>query len=307
MHVPRRDLPPQRAALTLRTILALALVLCWNSAAAQVATASHEEQPMGGDELIAHDDPTDAFTRATIPSRRYDSPQLHIPEPMVFDLVRGLGARAGEIEANTLLVMPFDSGQTEALWAPEIEWAPVDNFAIEFELPFHNDRLEALKFAIQPTFSSAPNLPLQHGAQVIVEHLLGEGLTELTGLYLLGLRFNNRWSVFTMTGARLDVRTQGPETVHMLQNLTVFRQFGDHIALGIENNLDRALNGTTTNRTVAQFHWELTQNLEWQMGGGVISTPEGFTPLIATRFIVSHSPNTANATLPTPDGGLLRR
>ena len=49
-----------------------------------------------------------------------DDPVL-IPEPMVFDLVRGLGADKGELEVNVLGVFPLESSDPrETEWAPEI-------------------------------------------------------------------------------------------------------------------------------------------------------------------------------------------
>ena len=75
-----------------------------------------------------------------------------IPEPMVFDLVRGLGARRGELEFNTLSLVPFRHGGPKYEWAPEIEWAVADGFAVEYELPIFDTRIVAQKFA--------PSIPL---------------------------------------------------------------------------------------------------------------------------------------------------
>ncbi len=85
--------------------------------------------------------------------------QIQLPEPMVFDLVRGLGARAGELEANTLFMSPLRRGHAELAWAPEVAWAPIDDLALELELPVANMELEAVKLALQQTFDSSPTLP----------------------------------------------------------------------------------------------------------------------------------------------------
>jgi hypothetical protein len=46
---------------------------------------------------------------------------VHIPEPMIFDLVRGLGARRGEFEVNVLTQVPLNDTRSRAVeWAPEI-------------------------------------------------------------------------------------------------------------------------------------------------------------------------------------------
>ena len=51
-----------------------------------------------------------------------------IPEPMVFDLVRPLGALKGELEGNTLVEIPLaqtDPSDPSVFWAPEVEAAPM--------------------------------------------------------------------------------------------------------------------------------------------------------------------------------------
>jgi hypothetical protein len=75
----------------------------------------------------------------------------HIPEPMVFDLIRPLGARKGELEMNALFLNPTRR-RTSLEWALEIEYAFLNNHAIELELPFENMRLEELKLSYQATF-----------------------------------------------------------------------------------------------------------------------------------------------------------
>ena len=112
----------------------------------------------------------------------------HIPEPLLFDLVRGLGSRAGEVEVNTLLVTRFRAGRVAVDWAPEVEWAFADGLALELELPMHERQLEAIKLAGQVTLpSSLANLT--HGLQFIGEYLLTPREIELVGLYLAGVRF----------------------------------------------------------------------------------------------------------------------
>jgi hypothetical protein len=70
-----------------------------------------------------------------------------IPEPMVFDMVRPLGARRGELEVNVLGLVPLkrDGGAPAIEWAPEVEWAIRDGFAVEFELPFRRVRQASLR------------------------------------------------------------------------------------------------------------------------------------------------------------------
>ena len=56
---------------------------------------------------------------------------VNIPEPLMFDLVRGLGAKQGELEINALADFPVNHiSHREVEWAPEIEYALFDGFAV---------------------------------------------------------------------------------------------------------------------------------------------------------------------------------
>jgi|688.fasta_scaffold151460_4 hypothetical protein len=96
-----------------------------------------------------------------------DSPR--IPEPMVFDLVRPLGAKRGEAEVNTLAVIPLNRNMGRVEWAPEVEFAIADGLAFEFELPFEEWSLKSYKTAGQITFGKAFNDSFIHGAQGILQ------------------------------------------------------------------------------------------------------------------------------------------
>lgn len=106
---------------------------------------------------------------------------VHIPEPMVFDLVRGLGAVQGEAEVNVLGVFPLRTSDPHGVeWAPEIEAAVLDGLALEFELPLENTHPEAVKFAAQYAFGTAFNHHFIHGVQGIAEWFLDEEEWEVT-------------------------------------------------------------------------------------------------------------------------------
>src|SRR5690606_10266294 len=56
------------------------------------------------------------------------------PEPMIYDLVRGLDAEAGELEINALVRIHPDRDGARLSYAPEVELALLDGFAVELEL-----------------------------------------------------------------------------------------------------------------------------------------------------------------------------
>ena len=70
---------------------------------------------------------------ASVPAGAQEAPE--IAEPMVFDLVRPLGARRGELEVNALAQRNLSGPDRNVEWAPEIEYAVADGFAVELELP----------------------------------------------------------------------------------------------------------------------------------------------------------------------------
>lgn len=207
----------------------------------------------------------------------------HIPEPMNFDLVRGLGARQGELEVNALFALSRPrGGRTTLQWAPEVEWAVVDNFAVELELPMVDRHVEAYKGAIQWT---APQLgpAIAHGVQVLGEYLIDDRITEVSALYLAGVR-TGRVSWFAMAGPRLEV---GQELVVAGQvNPSVFYDADEAITLGLEGNVSFAKSQSVDMRALGQVHWQVSQKLRIQAGGGVTTSPGGAVPVGVARIIL---------------------
>lgn len=164
-----------------------------------------------------------------------------IPEPMVFDLVRELGARKGELEINVLAEFPLNNASTRHIeWAPEIEYAVWDNFAVEFELPIEDDTLEALKAALQYTFGKSKSGNFIHGAQFMVEKIRKTDKWDLSLLYIPAYRFNETWSVLAMLGLRQQVGSDSlNKTTTLLVNASVFAEISERLTLGLEfNNSD---------------------------------------------------------------------
>ena len=206
-----------------------------------------------------------------------------IPEPMLFDLIRPLDSKKGELEVNTLVHKSFDSKNTDRSsdpfgsgattydkqkieWAPEIEYAIADGFAVEFELPMEGKKIEAYKFATQYTFGEVGDSYI-HGVQAIVEpnHDLQRYNTTL--LYLGGYRFDDTFSTLFMLGGRMDLEgKEKSETFEYLANGTIFAELSHHIALGFETNYSRHTNGEYAVTLVPQLHYEANKNIEFQAG-----------------------------------------
>ncbi len=189
-----------------------------------------------------------------------------IPEPMVFDLVRSLGAAVGEAEINTLALF----GRRRIDWAPEVEFVAWRNFAIEFEFPFQDEQLESYKVAFQHTLGTGWGEKFIHGWQGIVEHRRESDVTDLTLLHVGGMRFDKTWSTLWMLGGRAHVGgTTDRARSDFLANASVFADVTKKLVAGVETNLAVPLG---TNRAdlliMPQLHIDLTHNLQLQCGFG---------------------------------------
>ncbi|MCW5978193.1 MAG: hypothetical protein KIT09_08950 [Bryobacteraceae bacterium] len=157
-----------------------------------------------------------------------------IPEPMVFDLVRPLGAERGELEVNSLFRFTPAETPRRLLWAPEIEYTFLDGYGIEFELPLENAGIDAWKAAIQGTLPGPWGDRFIQGWQVLGEtgHEGNHSLIDV--LYLAGARWSRSWSVFSMTGFRRE-REHASATV-FLGNYSLFFHPRDAVTYGLESN-----------------------------------------------------------------------
>ncbi len=153
---------------------------------------------------------------------------------MVFDLVRPLGAKRGELEVNTLFQRSTERG-APLEWAPEVEWAFRDGLAIEAELPFENGELKTYKVALQGTLSPVAEGRFQHGWQVIGQRVRADGSWRGDALYLAGFRPREHVTLFTMTGAR-RAAFDGDVAVQAVQNTSVFLEASPSVILGVESN-----------------------------------------------------------------------
>jgi hypothetical protein len=126
----------------------------------------------------------DAFGEENIRLR----PRIKRHEPMVFDLVRPLGAAKGELEINTLLDYSPRTGLLE--WSPEIEYAYAKGYTIELELPVENTTLNQYKVTLQGTFGRLYSGKMIHGWQAIGRRIIDEKVYGADILYLNHYKFS---------------------------------------------------------------------------------------------------------------------
>jgi hypothetical protein len=246
--------------------------------------------------------PSSIFRGETI----HNHPHVDVPEPLLFDLVRPLGARKGEVEFNTLAIFPwnasntnpdddpfgsgsttFDKGGIE--WAPEVEFAIADNFAIEFELPFESSTLEEYKLGLQWTIGTAFDNHYIHGFQMLIQPNSDWQNWNSTLLYLAGIRFDETWSALLMVGGRMDL--EGPnnsETFERLINASIFADLSDAARVGLETNYASKLDETAEFILVPQAHYQFTNHFQVQSGLGLGVFTEGHEQSFILRVIYSN-------------------
>lgn len=158
-----------------------------------------------------------------------------IPEPMVFDMIRPLTAKAGEVEVNALAQRDLTGPRGELEWAPEVEWAVADGLAVELELPLIDARIVQYKMGLQGKLGTIRGGRGVHGVQYLGLHDRESGGWTSTLLWLLGNRFGERWSTMTMVGVGDVTLREGNET-GMIVNHSTFYDVNPDTVLGLELN-----------------------------------------------------------------------
>lgn len=196
------------------------------------------------------------------------SERPHIPEPMVFDLVRPLGVQQGEFETNVLAGHSLRNGETD--WAPELEYAVRDGLAVEFELPFENLSIAEYKLAVQGTLGTLFGRRFIHGWQAIGRYDRHHDGYSADALYLAGYRWDHAFSTFNMAGLRwsgIDRRNKLAGIV----NTSWFYGVSDRVTLGIE--LDNEIASRWGYLLMPQMHLDFTDHATLQLGAGPSRLP----------------------------------
>ena len=217
-----------------------------------------------------------AFAHAAWPSPKLGD----VAEPMVFDMVRGLDAKMGEVEANVLAQVPI--GSEQVIWAPEVEFAYMDGAALELELGFDDTDLTAIKLGIQHTWAQTKTSA--QGTQWLGEYNPQTEDFETALLYVGTANLDPKWSIVGIMGPELAIPAADDVTVGAAVNVTVFFLVRPWLTLGQELNFE-FINGETLFRAMPQIHLGFTPNIEWQVGLGLLVDHDELWPEFATRLV----------------------
>ncbi len=211
----------------------------------------------------------------------------HIPEPMSFDLVRGLRSRAGELESNALLLWRHKQGRSSFEWAPQIEWAPADDLAVQVEAKIDGDRAEAVKFSAQGSDRRLykPGSAV-HAWQMISETQLQSATSSIAALYLGAVRAG-RFSTLWMLGVRFGIVGRDPVANALVVNQSWMWDVHERVTVGSELNVDAPNLGTRTSvRVLPQLHFQVGQRLRLQFGAGADLDARAIASVFGLRLIV---------------------
>lgn len=188
---------------------------------------------------------------------------LRIPEPMVYDLVRPLGVKKGDMEVNALV--DINAQTHDASWAPEVEYGLADDLAVELELPFENASHERYKVAIQKTLGIDHDSGMANGWQAFID--LNKHTRTLSGdaTYIHAMKWADRWSTLSMVGLRVNDINRSADIEYLLNN-TVFYDVSPRLTLGLELNQEVSHGGTWRYRLTPQLHYDINQQYTVQAG-----------------------------------------
>jgi hypothetical protein len=215
-----------------------------------------------------HDNVPDDVERSlgTDPQSTTDVPP--IPEPLYIDLIRNLGSRRGEIEANVLAATRFRK-QPAIVWGPEIEYVVVPNLAVEFEVPFVDNKVEALKGGLQTRLLSLGQRRVEIGVLAVGYHLLAEKETVLEPTALFALRFTRKLQALVIVGPTAAVSVDGAVRVGTMFHPSLFFQASRRLTLGVETGYRARSEEARTAYVLPQFHANVMPWMKLQLGAGV--------------------------------------
>ena len=215
---------------------------------------------------------------------------VNIPEPLLFDMVRGLGARRGELEVNVLADSRLRTygrarDRYELQGGPEMEYVFADGYGLEVELPLSTSGVEAWKFAVQGTLPYWNSGRFIHGWLGMGEYLVDDPRGRGTALYVAAYRLDEHWSAIAMVGAQGTTKGRDQQRSHLAAvfNPSVFYDASSKVTLGVELNKLLEPDGTVDLVVLPQVHFQPTAAWKIQMGTGVHVDQWGASHLASIR------------------------
>ncbi|MEB3198688.1 MAG: hypothetical protein VKP62_15940 [Candidatus Sericytochromatia bacterium] len=208
-----------------------------------------------------------------------DHPHHWVAEPIMFDLIRNLGARGGEREVGA--VAHWHNQELEL--GTEVEWVPVDGHALELEVANPHEPKRHLKGAYQGKLGSAFGQRVLYGF-----HLLGgfqpeRGEAEAGLSWVTALRPHPDWTALLVAGGR-GRREEAETRLAALANGSLFFHLSDAWIVGGEANWQQQPGGWGRLDLLPQLRWDHDESVHLQLGVGVRLEGAGLAPVSALRL-----------------------
>lgn len=201
-----------------------------------------------------------------------------VPEPMLFDLVRGLAARKGEAEVG----FGTNLRGSEVEIGPEIELVVADGHALEFEITSPHTERRGVRGVYQATMGRGLGGNLLHGPHFTGAYSPGEELAESTAVYVACLRLDPTWSVIAMGGAEAERRGTSAR-LNPIANASVFADLHDSLILGLEGTWSQSAPARSRVDVLPQLRWDLNEAFHVQVGYGATLEDGQTRPLGSLR------------------------
>jgi hypothetical protein len=210
-----------------------------------------------------------------------DPDVVNIPEPLLFDMIRGLGARKGELEFNSIVEQ---ESKGSPFGGPEMEYAFARGHAVEVQMPLSSSGIDAWNMSLQGTFPYANRGAFIHGWLATGEYLLHDPGVRATAVYIAAVRLSKQWSALTMIGARAATTRRAGSLYEGVFNPSLYFDASSSITLGLELNSLLEDDGTTDLVLLPQVHWQFSREWKVQLGSGAHVDDAGATFLSALRL-----------------------
>ena len=200
-------------------------------------------------------------------------------EPLYIDLIRDLGARRGEKEWNIGFGLTDNSNYDKYTALVEYEWAPINRFGLEVELPFSiyyptkenkaapSSRLNSFKFAAQYSLYVSEKNSLSMALGCIQEFELTELSSYGKGKLLIGNIYNPFFIVAKRFGNNFHtLMYTGPTFNHHFSSKSI------HTSWQINSNFHYMITGTRNfvgiefNKTIENGNFDLSIRPQMRVG-----------------------------------------
>ena len=212
-----------------------------------------------------HDGASDAEERRL----GLDPAVVTVPEPLYFDMIRGLGARAGELELNVLTHASWGRLPAEPTVSPELELVPLPGVGLELEGSFDAAGFRNVRVGVQGTLPGGLGESFLHGWLALGTHEPRGDRWRGAALYIAAYRFDAHWSLLAMAGVELDREATLPTRAATLLNPSLFFDLSAETALGVELNHRHVLGESSELLVLPQVHWQPVRWIKAQAGAGM--------------------------------------